>query len=1203
MTIGNKKCGWFVPILGILLFLFLNGAVQLFAGTLKIKELGKISAENYSDVFINGNYAYCTDGAGLDILDIQDPARPKRTGHYESPGTASGVEVRHNHAFIADGIQGLQVVNVSNPSKPERVGNWNSIGAADDYLTSVFVKGNYTYAVSNSTGLLVFDTSTPSNPTLVGTFKYENSCGDDEPDSNCISPVDVFVNSQYAYLVDSTLGLLVVDLTDPSSPQLAAFLKIPANIYEVRVSGDYAYLAAGRKGMQVVDISNPSNPVPVANYYGPENHDTTDVFISGTKAYVSYGDQMDIVDISSPLAPVRTARYNSCFAEKVFVRGNHAYVVNGYRVDFTVLDVSDPYSPFQVGELDNPDEPRSIALKNNYAYVSDRQHRLWVIDVTDAVKPFIAGKYASPDYEYNVAVKGNYAYLTSIYSNDSLHAYGGLKIMNISNPVFPALVGQCDTSGTPTGIFLSGNYAYIPDGEINGLAVIDISNPSAPVNVGNYVQTGTYDAARGVFVKGNYAYLAYEDNGLYILDISTPSNPKLTGKYQKAGDTVMAVTVRDNYAYLSNYYNGLVILDVTNPAQPKPAGRFEISSGCNSEAILVGDYAYLLSDDGGIYAIDISNPSSPSLACNYGDFNTLGWGQHLIASGNKLYAATNSGFYILEVQPVTSTVKLTVQSTPDTGVAITIAPPDINQKGNGTTSFTRNYNTGTVVTLTAPAEYLGKNFSKWMVDGVDRTTSRNLEVTMNRNHTAIAHYVTPEPPVITLNRSRFDFGVKLPAVQEMQTRAQSLVIVNSGGGVLHWSAVPSQSWLQVEPGSGSGNAVVQVSVNATDLSQGTYTGTITVSDPAAANSPQTVKVTLKVFQDTTPPFGSFDTPLEGATVTGSIPVTGWVLDDIGIDNIKIYRDGNDSLVYIGDALFVEGARPDIETAFPDYPNSSKAGWGYMLLTNFLPDGGNGTYTLFAKATDLEGNEVTLGSRTITVDNAHAVKPFGAIDTPTQSGTASGKKFVNNGWALTPQPNTIPVDGSTINVYVDGVVKGHPVYNVFRSDIATLFPGYANTNGAGGYYYFNTTKLKNGLHTIAWTVTDTGGNSDGIGSRYFSVLNTGAGVNFRRGAPPCAPVFDSYSSSSTYDEIKMVEIQELERVEINLSNEGVVEGYLIVGDQLRELPIGSTLDKDRGVFYWQPGPGFVGEYRFVFIEKDNNGQLTRKNTLVNIEPKQ
>ena len=93
-----------------------------------------------------------------------------------------------------------------------------------------------------------------------------------------------------------------------------------------------------------------------------------------------------------------------------------------------------------------------------------------------------------------------------------------------------------------------------------------------------------------------------------------------------------------------------------------------------------------------------------------------------------------------------------------------------------------------------------------------------------------------------------------------------------------------------------------------------------------------------------------------------------------------------------------------------------------------------------------------------------------------------------GWTLTPQPTAIPKDGSTIQVYVDGAALGQPVYNQYRSDIATLFPGYANTNEAVGYFVLDTTGLANGIHTIAWSVTDDLGRVDGIGSRYFWVQN-------------------------------------------------------------------------------------------------------------------
>lgn len=225
-------------------------------------------------------------------------------------------------------------------------------------------------------------------------------------------------------------------------------------------------------------------------------------------------------------------------------------------------------------------------------------------------------------------------------------------------------------------------------------------------------------------------------------------------------------------------------------------------------------------------------------------------------------------------------------------------------------------------------------------------------------------------------------------------------------------------------------------------------------------------------------------------------MTGWVLDDIDVEALKIFRNPiageGRGLVYIGDAVFVEGARPDVEQAYPDYPNNHRAGWGYTLLTNALPNGGNGAFTLHAWAVDKEGNNISLGTKTITCDNANAVKPFGAIDKPTLGGDASGTVFFNFGWALTPQPNTIPPDGSTIIVWVDGVpLPGNPLYDLYRHDVATVFPGNNNSSGAGGYYRLDTTLYANGIHTIAWSVTDDAGNTAGIGSRYFRVLNLNA----------------------------------------------------------------------------------------------------------------
>ena len=52
--------------------------------------------------------------------------------------------------------------------------------------------------------------------------------------------------------------------------------------------------------------------------------------------------------------------------------------------------------------------------------------------------------------------------------------------------------------------------------------------------------------------------------------------------------------------------------------------------------------------------------------------------------------------------------------------------------------------------------------------------------------------------------------------------------------------------------------------------------------------------------------------------------------------------------------YLDGARPDVQALFPTSPRNTRAGWGYLMLTNFLPNLGNGTFRLTAIADDADG---------------------------------------------------------------------------------------------------------------------------------------------------------------------------------------------------------------------------------------------------------
>ena len=405
-----------------------------------------------------------------------------------------------------------------------------------------------------------------------------------------------------------------------------------------------------------------------------------------------------------------------------------------------------------------------------------------------------------------------------------------------------------------------------------------------------------------------------------------------------------------------------------------------------------------------------------------------------------------------------------------------------------------------------------------------------------------------------------------------------------------------------------------------------------------------------------PPFGAFDAPTDGTQVSGSIALGGWALDDLEVTRVQIFRDpvaGEPAAqMFIGTAVFVAGARPDVAQAFPTYPLNTRAGWGFLVLTNMLPNQGNGTFRLYAYADDAEGARTLLGAKTIVATNATATLPFGAIDTPGQGATVAGSGYLNWGWALTPQPKIIPTDGSTIQVYVDGVPQGNPVYNLFRSDVSGLFPGLANSGGPVGYRVLDTTALAEGQHTIAWVVVDSQGAANGIGSRYFSVANSAdaqaqgcrrgtsspadAGAEESKASAPAVAVLAGpdngrrAASLSVAPEIegavaaqrgaeparrlpvhaeghRTVTLRALERLELTLSDTvapcaGTWAGYLVTDGALSDLPVGAAIDP-AGTFYWQPGPGFKGTFELLFVRTACDGSKERLPVRVTIQARQ
>ena len=488
-------------------------------------------------------------------------------------------------------------------------------------------------------------------------------------------------------------------------------------------------------------------------------------------------------------------------------------------------------------------------------------------------------------------------------------------------------------------------------------------------------------------------------------------------------------------------------------------------------------------------------------------------------------------------------------------------------------------------------------------------------------------------PAMSLDKPTLNYGAVISGGFLAQTLSQTVRLSQSGPGTVSWTATPSVPWITVSPTSGTGAATLTVSIAYNNFlpGAGNIVGSVALSFNGAGVSSGPLTVGLALFPPGSPAAasGALDTPADGITgVTGSIGITGWAIDDIEVRQVRIVRDpvaGEPAgLVHIGTAVFVDGARPDVAALYPTSPRRTRGGWGYLMLTNFLPNLGTGTFRIHAYADDADGHSTLLGSRTITCTNSTATAPFGAIDTPDQGATASGSAYANFGWVLSRGPALAYPPNGTVTVLIDGVSVGSPGGWTSRADLTALFPAatYPGVTNALGAAIINTTSLSNGLHTIAWVVTASNGQAAGIGSRFFTVQNAVAPVEEamvavsdvdaapqdrspiegRRGYDLSAPfrthVVGVTDRTTIYGE-------EMDRFELALGRPAAntsLSGFMRTPEGLAPLPPGSQLNPDTGVFTWQPGVGFVHAYDFVFVRRSNGQAQSRQEVRIVLSPK-
>lgn len=295
----------------------------------------------------------------------------------------------------------------------------------------------------------------------------------------------------------------------------------PGHCRNVAIQGTWAYVAAGWDGVLILDLSNPSSIREVGRLTSPNY--VWDVAINGQIAFVAehpneeepdyHPGGVQIVDVSDRTNPVELGRYIvGDFVDDVCVHDHRLYIIaNWHPEPFTakllILDTNFAQNPTLIGQCDISRRGYEVVVQDAHAYVAafDGLH---VIDLTQPTSPHELhhiGTYLSL-HSFGVAVADGYIYTAAYFQ--------GLRILTADAAAKPCCLSRTLVWGMADSVKVRGDVAYVTD-MWYGLWRLDVSDQRHPVETGCFAIEGA--GYQSIALAGPYVILCAEHNGLYVL--------------------------------------------------------------------------------------------------------------------------------------------------------------------------------------------------------------------------------------------------------------------------------------------------------------------------------------------------------------------------------------------------------------------------------------------------------------------------------------------------------------------------------------------------------------------------------------------------------------------------------------------------------------------------------------------------------------
>ncbi|MEZ4104265.1 MAG: hypothetical protein R3B60_03185 [Candidatus Paceibacterota bacterium] len=310
------------------------------------------------------------------------------------------------------------------------------------------------------------------------------------------------LNSLLAKQSGSTSITNTMSSTFPSN-SIAKFNITGADMpIDVGVNGNIMVVTVGTDGIKVVDISNVSSPKVLSSLKLTDDsmsqsiqNKSRNVFVSGTKAYVTTEYRLFIIDISNPSKPKVLGIAGASKAKSITVAGNYAYIIGSFGLE--VWDVSDPTKPSKAGvaTLRN-NTANGVHISNNVAFVYGGIESPEAFDLRNLSKIVpVTNLQTGPANDVTgggmyVAVNNGLIVSESVSLTNSIHRSGP-----------PSILGKFTSSMPYKSVeYYSGKVYAATASNLQAVSITDKNNPKL-------VKTYPVSGALGLTIDNGIAYI------------------------------------------------------------------------------------------------------------------------------------------------------------------------------------------------------------------------------------------------------------------------------------------------------------------------------------------------------------------------------------------------------------------------------------------------------------------------------------------------------------------------------------------------------------------------------------------------------------------------------------------------------------------------------------------------------------------------